>query len=83
MWQLRGRYLRPRPVIIIPWPLCAAVWEESIVLLPHSVRFVFLSATIPNSKEFAQVRGGDSVAWRCVGAVEAAVRRRAWSDDIR
>jgi ATP-dependent RNA helicase DOB1 len=28
------------------------VWEESIVLLPHKVRFVFLSATIPNAKEF-------------------------------
>ncbi|KAJ0396820.1 hypothetical protein P43SY_006597 [Pythium insidiosum] len=33
------------------------VWEESIILLPHKVRFVFLSATIPNSKEFA--------AWIC------------------
>lgn len=30
------------------------VWEESIVMLPHSVRFVFLSATIPNAKQFAQ-----------------------------
>ena len=30
------------------------VWEETIILLPHKVRFVFLSATIPNSKEFAQ-----------------------------
>ena len=30
------------------------VWEESIVLLPHRVRFVFLSATIPNSQQFAQ-----------------------------
>ena len=30
------------------------VWEESIILLPHKVRFVFLSATIPNSKQFAQ-----------------------------
>ena len=30
------------------------VWEESIVLLPPSVRFVFLSATIPNAREFAQ-----------------------------
>ena len=30
------------------------VWEESIVLVPHSVRFVFLSATIPNASEFAQ-----------------------------
>lgn len=29
------------------------VWEESIILLPHNVRFVFLSATIPNAKEFA------------------------------
>mmetsp|Transcript_15159 Transcript_15159/g.20006 ORF Transcript_15159/g.20006 Transcript_15159/m.20006 type:complete len:1017 (+) Transcript_15159:58-3108(+) len=28
------------------------VWEESIILLPHNVRYVFLSATIPNSKEF-------------------------------
>ena len=26
------------------------VWEESIIMLPHSVRFVFLSATIPNAK---------------------------------
>lgn len=30
------------------------VWEESIILLPHKVRFVFLSATIPNAKEFAE-----------------------------
>ena len=25
------------------------VWEESIVMLPSQVRFVFLSATIPNA----------------------------------
>lgn len=30
------------------------VWEESIIMLPHKVRFVFLSATIPNAKEFAE-----------------------------
>jgi ATP-dependent RNA helicase DOB1 len=30
------------------------VWEESIILLPHKVRFVFLSATIPNAREFAE-----------------------------
>ena len=30
------------------------VWEESIVLLPHDVRFVFLSATIPNAREFSE-----------------------------
>lgn len=30
------------------------VWEESIVLAPHSARFAFLSATIPNAREFAE-----------------------------
>ncbi|KZO90651.1 antiviral helicase [Calocera viscosa TUFC12733] len=30
------------------------VWEETIILLPHKVHFVFLSATIPNAMEFAQ-----------------------------
>ena len=30
------------------------VWEETIILLPKSVRYVFLSATIPNSMEFAE-----------------------------
>ena len=29
------------------------VWEESIILLPHRVRFVFLSATLPNAPQFA------------------------------
>ena len=29
------------------------IWEECIILLPHAVRFVFLSATIPNAAEFA------------------------------
>jgi ATP-dependent RNA helicase DOB1 len=30
------------------------VWEESIILLPSSARFVFLSATIPNAREFSE-----------------------------
>ena len=30
------------------------VWEESIILAPTSVRFAFLSATIPNAREFAE-----------------------------
>lgn len=30
------------------------VWEESLILMPKSVRFAFLSATIPNAAEFAQ-----------------------------
>lgn len=29
------------------------VWEESIVLMPKAARMVFLSATIPNAREFA------------------------------
>ena len=29
------------------------VWEETIILMPDRVRFVFLSATIPNAREFA------------------------------
>lgn len=30
------------------------VWEETIILLPDKVRYVFLSATIPNSMQFAE-----------------------------
>lgn len=30
------------------------VWEETIILLPDTVRMVFLSATIPNAAEFAE-----------------------------
>lgn len=30
------------------------MWEETIILAPKSVRFAFLSATIPNAREFAE-----------------------------
>jgi len=30
------------------------IWEESIIFSPESVRFLCLSATIPNAKEFAE-----------------------------
>eukprot|EP00899_Mesostigma_viride_P016139 jgi/Mesvir1/24526/Mv21867-RA.1 len=30
------------------------VWEESIIMAPSVVRFVFLSATVPNANEFAE-----------------------------
>eukprot|EP00871_Galdieria_phlegrea_P005458 jgi/Galph1/5913/GphlegSOOS_G4559.1 len=30
------------------------VWEETIIMVPENVRFVFLSATIPNAREFAE-----------------------------
>ena len=29
------------------------VWEETIILLPDNVHYVFLSATIPNARQFA------------------------------
>ena len=35
-------------------PERGVVWEESLVLLPDSVRFVFLSATTPNARQFAE-----------------------------
>lgn len=34
-------------------PERGVVWEETIILLPQKVKYVFLSATIPNSEEFA------------------------------
>lgn len=35
-------------------PERGVVWEETIILLPHKVHYVFLSATIPNAMEFAE-----------------------------
>ncbi|ETO33433.1 hypothetical protein RFI_03675 [Reticulomyxa filosa] len=35
-------------------PSRGVVWEETLILLPPQARFVFLSATIPNSLEFAK-----------------------------
>jgi hypothetical protein len=30
------------------------IWEETLILLPDNVHYVFLSATIPNAKQFAE-----------------------------
>uniref|UniRef100_A0A0K0F941 mRNA transport homolog 4 (inferred by orthology to a C. elegans protein) n=1 Tax=Strongyloides venezuelensis TaxID=75913 RepID=A0A0K0F941_STRVS len=30
------------------------VWEETIILLPDNIHYVFLSATIPNARQFAE-----------------------------
>ena len=35
-------------------PNRGVVWEESIIMLPDAIRFVFLSATIPNAREFSE-----------------------------
>jgi len=45
------------------------VWEETIILLPHTVRYVFLSATIPNAMQFAE--------WICKSH-EATMSRRVY-----
>lgn len=38
-----------------PWiPERGVVWEETIILLPDNVHYVFLSATIPNARQFAE-----------------------------
>jgi len=51
------------------------VWEESIVLAPRTARFAFLSATIPNAREFA--------AWiahthRCAAGRRGPLPCQAW-----
>ena len=44
-----------RPYITVDLsPERGVVWEETLILLPDTVRFVFLSATIPNAKQFAE-----------------------------
>lgn len=35
-------------------PERGVVWEETIILLPDKVHYVFLSATIPNAMQFAE-----------------------------
>ena len=42
--------------LYIPWLYFlerGVVWEETIILLPDNVHYVFLSATIPNASQFA------------------------------
>jgi len=34
-------------------PSRGSVWEETLILMPDTMRAVFLSATVPNAKEFA------------------------------
>lgn len=48
MYQSRTDLLFPSPTER------GVVWEETIILLPHKVHYVFLSATIPNAMEFAE-----------------------------
>jgi superfamily II RNA helicase len=39
-------------------PSRGSVWEETLILAPDTMRAVFLSATVPNAKEFANWFGG-------------------------
>ena len=47
----RQRYSPQKQVLTIER---GVVWEETIILLPDKVHYVFLSATIPNALQFAQ-----------------------------
>ncbi|RUS33914.1 rRNA-processing arch domain-containing protein [Jimgerdemannia flammicorona] len=51
-----GEYAVILGIFSCTYELCyrGVVWEEAIILLPHKVHFVFLSATIPNAMEFAE-----------------------------
>ena len=53
------------------------IWEESIILLPHKVWFVFLSATIPNARELMTGGGGDGGGGDCNSGCAGAGRRDA------
>jgi ATP-dependent RNA helicase DOB1 len=35
-------------------PIRGVVWEETLIMLPQTVHYVFLSATIPNAMQFAE-----------------------------
>jgi superfamily II RNA helicase len=39
-------------------PSRGSVWEETLILMPDTMRAVFLSATVPNAREFATWFGG-------------------------
>ena len=39
-------------------PSRGSVWEETLILMPDTMRAVFMSATVPNAKEFANWFGG-------------------------
>ena len=39
-------------------PSRGSVWEETLILMPDTMRAVFLSATVPNANEFANWFGG-------------------------
>ena len=78
-------FLVSRNLLLIP---CnterGVVWEETIILLPHNVHHVFLSATIPNALQFArwvcethkQVGGGKgNNIYMCMLGEERGVKR--------
>uniref|UniRef100_A0A8D2KS08 Exosome RNA helicase MTR4 n=1 Tax=Varanus komodoensis TaxID=61221 RepID=A0A8D2KS08_VARKO len=50
------------------------VWEETIILLPDNVHYVFLSATIPNARQFAE--------WICHLHKQSAIQTTRHSSEI-
>jgi antiviral helicase SKI2 len=51
--DLRMSVSDPHSVALPPLVRCPVVWEEVIIMLPAHVNFVLLSATVPNTVEFA------------------------------
>ena len=59
------------------------MWEETIILLPDNVHYVFLSATIPNARQFAewichlhkQVMGG-AESYVIVGLLSSHIKEK-------
>lgn len=50
----RAIVTNPFPLLFVYVPERGVVWEETIILLPDNVHYVFLSATIPNARQFAE-----------------------------
>ena len=53
-----------------------SVWEESLIFAPEKIRFICLSATIPNVQELGawlrEIRGPDMVVIQSLAAARAA-----------
>lgn len=52
MMQRYGTCIIPELAFLRVWQR-GVVWEEVIIMLPDHVNIILLSATVPNSKEFA------------------------------
>jgi hypothetical protein len=52
-WRFVLNFLNPQIALTVEVPQRGVVWEEVIIMLPDHVNIILLSATVPNTKEFA------------------------------